>query len=106
MYMIPHRFESFFDSDEISSLTGVYDVLYPGLEIRHIPMLHESFLELKVFNKIFISVKSKGSHSSAISSYQAGNTGNISLSNDYLRVNVAQNCFRHYDKHTDIYNTN
>ena len=60
MHIIPRRYESFFDSDEISSLIAVYDVLYPGLEIRHIPMLNERFLELKVFNETFISVKSKG----------------------------------------------
>ena len=75
MHIMPHRFESFFNSDEISSLTAVYDVLYPGLEIRHIPMLHGHFLELKVFNETFISVTSKGSHFSAISSYWAGIRG-------------------------------
>ena len=92
MHIIPRRYESFFDSDEISSLTAVYDVLYPGVKIR---MFHERFLELKVFNETFISLKSKGSHSSAICAYWAGIRGNISLSNDYLRVGVVQYFFRH-----------
>ena len=70
-------------------------MMYPGLEIRHIPMLHERFLQLKVFNETFISVKSKESNSSAISAYWAGIRGNISFSNYYLRVGVVQYFFRH-----------
>ena len=38
----------FFDSDEVESLTTVYQALYPGIAFEHIPMVHERFHELQV----------------------------------------------------------
>ena len=58
-------------------------------------MVHERFYDLKVFNERFLSVKSRGVHSSAIVAYWAGVGGNIEDSNEHLRVGIVQYFFRH-----------
>lgn len=79
-YNVHRRYEAYFDSDEVALIRSVYEVLYPGKMIGHIPMFHERFHELKVFNEMFLSVKSRGNHSSAVSAYWAGVGGNLLLS--------------------------
>ena len=69
MHIIPHRYENFFNSPEVASLTAVYKSLYSTLEIQHIPMVHERFYELKIFNERLGLTKSRGGHSSAICAY-------------------------------------
>ena len=88
-------YERWFTPSELTSLRAVYGALYPSVSVEHIPMVHECFHELKVFHETFRSTKSRGNHSSGIAAYWAGVGGNISLSNDHLRIGVIQYFFRH-----------
>jgi len=90
-------YERWFSPTEIASIRKVYSALYPSSEVdlQHIPMLHECFHELKVFHETFRSTKSKGNHSSGIAAYWPGVGGNLSPSNDHLRIGVIQYFFRH-----------
>ena len=61
--------EAIFSRDDIKYITSVYKMLYPDIVIDHIPMIYEQFNELKVFNEIFTSKRSKGNHSSIICAF-------------------------------------
>lgn len=94
MPMLYRKYEHLFDSYEVESLTTVYQTLYPGVSL-HIPMRHERFHQLRVFGETFISLKSKGSQSSAVCANWAGVGGNIATANEVLRVSLVQYFFRH-----------
>ena len=66
------RYERLFDSSEVESLTKVYQALYPCVALPHIPMVHEIFHELKLFNETIVSSKFKGNHSSTVCANWAG----------------------------------
>ena len=93
-HMLCRRYEQLFDSYEVESLTTVYQTLYLGVPL-HIPMTHERFNELRVFNETFVSLKSKGSQSSAVCANWAGVGGNFATDNSILCVGLVQYFIRH-----------
>ena len=95
MYTLYRRYERLFDSSEVESLTKVYQALYPCVALPHIPMVHEIFHELKVFNETIVSSKSKGNHSSAVCANWAGVGGNLATTNAVVRVGLIQSFIRH-----------
>ena len=96
MYVLYRRYEGIFDSSDIESLTTVYQTLYSGVTFKHIPMTHEQFHELRVFNEIFISSRAKGNNSAAVCANWAGVGGNlVATTNNVLRVGLIQYFLRH-----------
>lgn len=95
MYTCSRKYEALFNSIEVESLTSVYSTLYPGLMMRHVPMVYERFHELKTFNQTFLSVGARGNHSSGICAYWAGINGKILTTCEHLRVGIIQYFIRH-----------
>ena len=95
MHALYRRYEGIFDSDEIHCLTCVYQTLYPGRQLKHIPMMHEKFQELQIFNEVVSSSRARGSHSSAICANWAGIGGSLTTNNTVLRVGIVQHFIRH-----------
>ena len=70
-------------------------MLYPDIVIDHIPMIYEQFNELKVFNEMFTSKRSKGNHSSIICAFWAVIGGNIASECNQIRVGTIEYFVRH-----------
>ena len=77
MHKLYRRYECVLQSDELESLTTVYQTLYPNAKLERIPMVHERFNTLEVFNSTITSDESKGKRSSAVCANWAGVGGNL-----------------------------
>ena len=95
MHKLYRRYESIFPSDELASLTTVYQALYPNTAFEHVPMVHERFHALEVFNEMVTSTESKGNHSSAVCANWAGVGGNLATDFSLTRVGIIQYFIRH-----------
>lgn len=95
LFHIGQKYEKYFDHDEVTTLSEVYSVLYPDQQLHHVPMVHERFYEVKVFNMIFLSSHARGNQSAAVCAYWAGIGGNLLEHETYLRVGVLQYFFKH-----------
>ena len=82
------RFPLHKKNDEVAKLGQVCELLYKDHIINHIPMIHERFHEVKLFNKLYQSIKSRGNHSSVICAYWAGTSGKLLESDDELYLQV------------------
>ena len=52
MHKLYRKYESVFQPDEMASLTAVYQTLYPNVIFEIVPMVHERFHVLEVFNEV------------------------------------------------------
>ena len=94
IHILYRRYECLLDSSEVESLTTVYNTLYPSSSF-HVPMTHERFHALRVFNELLVSQKSKGSQSSAICANWAGVGGHLATDNSLIRVGFILYFIRH-----------
>ena len=67
--IISKKTRKWFTSEEVSWLSKVYEELYPGMKIDHLPMLHERFHGVSVFGKNILPAGTRGNHSAVVCTY-------------------------------------
>ena len=94
--------ESVFQPDEMASVTAVYQILYPNVIFETVPMVHERFHVLEVFNEVLSSAESKGNCSTAVCANWAGVGGNLAA-NIFVSVLYSTLFDMLYDSHHLLY---
>ena len=90
--------EKFMIEEKRNFRTEMYSEIYGKENIVHVPLRHEVFREMKIFEKLYISAKSRSSRSHAIVGVWPSPSGilNREPCGDDVRIGLIQYFFVHY----------